>query len=216
MSRQTVLLNMFGAMSQALGPSRWWPADTPFEVAVGAVLTQNTNWRNVEKALANLKAAGVFEPRTLHALPDPEMAELIRPAGYFRLKTGRLKNLLAFLARSCDYDITALSGGDMEAARAGFLSVKGIGPETADSILLYALSYPTFVVDAYTARILSRHGLAPEDAPYEELRAFFMDALDPDVRLFNEYHALIVRVGKDWCRRAAGDCDGCPLGGFGR
>lgn len=214
MNRESLLMNLFQAMLDALGPSRWWPGETPFEVAVGAVLTQNASWTNVELAIANLKAAGVFAPKLLHELPDARLAELIRPSGYFRLKAGRLKNLLAFLRDEGGYDMTALAGRDLAATREKFLSVRGIGPETADSILLYALDYPTFVVDAYTRRLLSRHGLVPEDAAYDEMRDFFMDVLDPDPRLFNEYHALIVRTGKSWCKKAAGRCGDCPLGRY--
>ncbi len=214
MNRRNLLMNMFQAMLDGLGPSHWWPGETPFEVAVGAVLTQNAAWSNVEKAIANLKAAGVFDPRLLHALPDARLAELIRPSGYFRLKAGRLKNLLAFLKNECGYDLRALAGRDLASVRENLLAVRGIGPETADSILLYALDYPTFVVDAYTRRLLSRHGLVPEEATYEEMREFFMDVLDHEARLFNEYHALIVRTGKSWCRKGQGQCADCPLGRF--
>jgi endonuclease-3 related protein len=168
MNRRNLLMNMFQAMHDSLGPSHWWPGETPFEVAVGAILTQNAAWSNVEKAIANLKAAGVFDPRLLHGLPDARLAELIRPSGYFRLKAGRLKNLLAFLKNECGYDLRALAGRDLPSVREKLLAVRGIGPETADSILLYALDYPTFVVDAYTRRLLSRHGLVPEEATYEE------------------------------------------------
>ena len=214
MNRQSLLMNLFQAMLDTLGPSRWWPGDTPFEVAVGAVLTQTASWANVEMAIANLKTAGVFEPKLLHDLPDARLAELIRPSGYFRLKAGRLKNLLGFLKAECGYDITALAGRDLPGMREKFLTVRGIGPETADSILLYALDYPTFVVDAYTRRLLTRHGLIPEEAAYDEMREFFMDVLDPDPRLFNEYHALIVRTGKTWCKKASGRCADCPLKRF--
>jgi len=205
---------MVSAMLDALGPSHWWPAATPFEVAVGAVLTQNTNWGNVERAIANLKAGGGFEVRALAALPDEVLAERIRPAGYFRLKARRLKNLLAMLVRECDGDITGLAGQDMETIRGKLLAVSGVGPETADSILLYALGYPSFVVDAYTARICQRHGLTPEDAGYEELRTFFMDGLPDDVSLYNEFHALLVRVGNAWCRPRTPQCRECPLERF--
>ncbi len=179
---------------------------------MGAVLTQNAAWANVEKAIANLKSAGVFAPKPLHDLPEARLAELIRPSGYFRLKAGRLKNLLSFLKAECGYDIRSLAGRDMPSVREKLLAVRGIGPETADSILLYALDYPTFVVDAYTRRLLSRHGLVPEETPYEEMREFFMDVLDHDSRLFNEYHALIVRTGKSWCRKGQGLCADCPRG----
>jgi endonuclease-3 related protein len=205
---------MHDAMLAALGPSRWWPGDTPFEVAVGAVLTQNTNWKNVEKAIANLRAAGALEARAMDALPAARLAELVRPSGSFNVKAARLKNLLALLRDEADYDIRALSGRGLDALRPLLLGVRGVGPETADSILLYALDEPTFVVDAYTRRILGRHALLPEDAHYDEVREFFMDALPRDAALFNEYHALLVRVAKDFCRKARPLCDGCPLEPF--
>jgi endonuclease-3 related protein len=214
MKRQALFLKMFHAMLDALGPSHWWPAETPFEVAVGAVLTQNTNWANVARAMASLKASGPFTARDLLALPDAMLAERIRPAGYFRLKTRRLKNLLTLIVEECDGDIDRLAGQDMETVRAKLLAVSGVGPETADSILLYALGYPSFVVDAYTARICQRHGLIPEDADYDVLREFFMDALPEDVPLFNELHALLVRVGNGWCRPRAPRCETCPLAPF--
>jgi len=214
MKRQTLLLNMMSAMLDVLGPSHWWPAVTPFEVAVGAVLTQNTNWSNVERAIANLKADGTFDAASLAALSDAALAERIRPAGYFRLKARRLKNLLAMLLDTCDGDITRLAGGDMETVRQQLLAVSGVGPETADSILLYALGYPSFVADAYTARICHRHALTPEDADYETLRMFFMEGLPEDVALYNEFHALLVRVGNAWCRPRAPKCRECPLERF--
>lgn len=214
MRRQLLFLKMFHAMLDALGPSRWWPAETPFEVAVGAVLTQNTNWGNVAKAMTALKAAGPFTARGLLTLPEAELAERIRPAGYFRLKAKRLRNLLSMLVVEADGDITKLAGRDLDTVRGLFLSVSGVGPETADSILLYALGYPSFVVDAYTARICQRHALAPEDADYHALRELFMDALPEDVALYNELHALLVRVGNGWCRPRAPKCETCPLAPF--
>ncbi|MGE4553474.1 MAG: endonuclease III domain-containing protein [Desulfovibrionaceae bacterium] len=201
-------------MLAALGPSHWWPGETPFEVLVGAVLTQNTNWGNVERAIANLKAAGVLDPHAMYALPPAELSELIRPAGYFRVKAGRLRNVLAWLLEQCDGDMAGLAERDLAELRPSILEVKGVGPETADSILLYALNLPTFVVDAYTFRILGRHGLVAEDADYHALRAEFMDHLPEEAPLFNEYHALLVRVGKDFCRKRQPRCDACPLSPF--
>ena len=209
-----LLEGMYTAMCKSLGPSGWWPADTDFEVAVGAVLTQNTAWGNVEKAIAALRAAACLEPRAMHALAESDLAELIRPAGFFRVKARRLRNLLDWLKKACDYDLAALRGRDMAVLRAELLAVNGIGPETADCILCYALGYPSFVVDAYTRRIFSRHGLVAENVGYEDLRGLFMDRLPPDTALFNEYHGLIVRVAKQWCRKGKKDCASCPLGGF--
>jgi len=211
MNRVNLLLNMYGSMLEALGPSCWWPGETPFEVAVGAILTQNTNWRNVEKAINNLRRAQVLTAQKLYGLPEENLAELIRPAGFFRLKAARLKHFLEFLKDECDLELSALASQDLETLRPKLLNVKGIGPETADSILLYALNMPSFVVDAYTGRVLNRHCLIPEDAPYEEIRSFFMDVLDPDTELYNEYHALLVRVGKNWCKTKKPLCGQCPL-----
>lgn len=214
MKRQELFLAMHRAMLEALGPSGWWPADSAFEMAVGAILTQNTNWANVARAIDNLKASGAFSAQGLFALPAAELAELIRPAGYFRVKAARLRNLLALIVQDLGGDITTLADQGLDAARQTLLAVRGVGPETADSILLYGLSLPSFVVDTYTARICSRHALAAEDAGYEELRELFMDALPEDVALYNELHALLVRVGNGWCRPRAPRCETCPLGAF--
>jgi endonuclease-3 related protein len=214
MKRHDLLTRYYEAMLAGLGPSHWWPGRTPFEIALGAILTQNTAWANVEKAIHNLREQGLLDPLALQCLSDDELSALIRPSGAFRVKTGRVRNFLKFLHVSCASDMQRLREKDVAALRADLLQVSGIGPETADSILLYALDLPSFVVDAYTRRILTRHGLVPEDIGYEGLRAFFMDALPPDVRLFNEYHALIVRTGKDWCVKKAGKCPSCPLACF--
>jgi endonuclease-3 related protein len=213
MKRGPRLLALHRAMLEALGPSHWWPGESPFEVMVGAILTQNTSWANVAKAIATLRAADLLDPERLDAVPVDELAELIRPAGYFRLKAGRLKHFLGFL-RESGYDLPALAARDTAALREDLLAVTGIGPETADSILLYALGHPVFVVDAYTRRIASRHGLVPEDIDYHELQSFFADALPPDAALFNEYHALLVRVGHGYCRKSKPDCAACPLQPF--
>jgi endonuclease-3 related protein len=205
---------MYEAMSSVLGPSHWWPGETPFEVVVGAMLTQNANWGNVERAIDNLRKLDLLAPELLYALPESDLAELIRPAGYFRLKAARLKNLLIFLKNECRFDLKALAKQELDALRPKLLAVKGVGPETADSILLYALNLPTFVVDAYTKRLLNRHGLVTEDADYEEMRELFMDLLPKDVRLYNEYHALVVRTAKEWCHKKQGRCEACPLNIF--
>lgn len=211
MKRRGLLLDYYETMSAALGPSRWWPGETPFEIALGAILTQNTAWTNVEKAIANLRTAGRLEAHALNGLPVAELEALIRPAGFFRLKAARVRNFLDFLEETCALDLERLRSEDTGTLRQALLGVSGIGPETADSILLYALGHPTFVVDAYTRRILHRHGLVPEDIGYAELRDFFMDALPRDAALFNEYHALIVRTAKAWCAKKAGKCAACPL-----
>lgn len=214
MKRQARLMAMYEAMLAALGPSQWWPGQTPFEIALGAILTQNTNWPNVEKALANLRDRDLLDARALHALPETELADLIRPSGSFRVKARRVRNFLEFLDTTCGLDLDHLKTQDPIALREALLGVSGIGPETADSILLYALGHPSFVVDAYTKRILGRHMLVPEDVGHAELRDFFMDVLPPDPRLFNEFHALIVRTAKTWCAKKEGRCPDCPLAEF--
>jgi endonuclease-3 related protein len=208
-----LLQELYQRLWEALGHQGWWPGDTPFEVAVGAILTQNTNWGNVARAIAVLKGRGLLAPRALHELPEAELARLIRPAGYYNIKARRLKNFLDFLANHYANSMAQMSGADLASLRAALLAVRGIGPETADSILLYALNKPTFVVDAYTFRILSRHGLIPEVCPYEELQQLFMTHLPLQVPLYQEYHALLVRLGKEWCRPQP-RCASCPLAGW--
>ncbi|WP_029894387.1 endonuclease III domain-containing protein [Desulfohalovibrio reitneri] len=212
------LLEMHRTLLNALGPSRWWPADSPFEVAVGAILGQNTAWRNASRAVEALKEDGPLVPRRLLDLHAEDLAERIRPAGYYRLKATRLGNLLAKFEELADQpehlerdDLAFLEAMETPDLREALLSVKGVGPETADSILLYALHRPVFVVDAYTHRILSRHGLAPEESDYHQLQEQFHDSLPEDVPLYNEFHALIVRLGADRCRRTNPRCQGCPL-----
>jgi endonuclease III related protein len=207
------LPELYQRLWDQLGPQGWWPGETPFEVAVGAILTQNTNWNNVARAIAALKEEGLLSPDELHQLPESELARLIRPAGYYNVKARRLKNFLEFLAGDYGNSMTELAAGELADLRPALLSIKGVGPETADSILLYALNKPTFVVDAYTFRILHRHGLAPEPCAYEELRQLFMDHLPPGVDLYQEYHALLVRLGKEWCRPRP-RCADCPLAGW--
>ena len=207
-----LLQELFQKLLQALGPQDWWPGETPFEVALGAILTQNTNWNNVARTIADLKAAGLLEPGALRELPEGELARRLRPAGYYNIKARRLKNFLAFLGQFQD-SMARLAAVELDSLRPALLGVKGIGPETADSILLYALNQPTFVVDAYTFRILSRHGLISEPCSYEELRQLFMDHLPAEVPLYQEYHALLVRAGKEFCRPRP-RCPQCPLHGW--
>ncbi len=209
-----ILWEMYRRLDAAYGDQRWWPGETPFEVAVGAILTQNTAWPNVERALANLKEAGLLEPAKLAALPAPAVAPLIKPAGYYNVKAGRLRRFLDFLFEEYGGDVAAMAQEAAAAIRPKLLAVRGIGPETADSILLYACGLPTFVVDAYTYRVLRRHGLAPEAATYDELKELFESNLEADVRLYNQYHALLVRVGRLRCRRREPLCEGCPLEGL--
>ncbi len=209
----SLLKELYDILWEALGSQGWWPGDTQFEVALGAILTQNTNWNNVAQAITMIKDRGLLAPQALHDLPEAELARLIRPAGYYNIKARRIKNFLDFLATHYRNSMARMVAADLEALRPALLAVNGIGPETADSILLYALDKPTFVVDAYTFRILSRHGLLPEACSYEELRLLFMEHLPTQLSLYQEYHALLVRVGKEWCRPQP-QCAACPVNGW--
>ncbi len=213
MAKSPPLEAYYKALRGRFGPQGWWPAETPFEVMVGAVLTQNTAWTNVEKAVMNLKAAGLLDPRRLSEIDEGTIALAVRPAGYYNVKARRLKSLVAWLMERAGGDVEALKRIPPERRRQELLEVRGIGRETADSILLYALGIPTFVVDAYTHRILSRHGLAPEEAEYEEMKELFERTLPRDAALYNEFHALLVAAGKEFCRPIP-RCRRCPLRKF--
>ncbi len=204
------LIQMFDLLLDHYGPRHWWPADGPLEMMIGAVLTQNTSWKNVEKAISHMKDKSLVSIQQLQRIGISELAQEIRPAGYYNIKADRLKNLVNFISNRYAGDINAMLKDDTSSLREGLLSVKGIGPETADSILLYASGRPVFVIDAYTYRILNRHGLAQDQATYSELQELFMDNLPNDPSLFNEFHALIVETGKDYCRKKPG-CHDCPL-----
>lgn len=210
MKKTAHLLKIYTNLFSFFGPQHWWPGDTPFEVTVGAILTQNTNWSNVEKAIGNLKRERVLNAKALHALPAEKLASLIRPAGYFNIKAKRLKSFLDFLMQHYGGSIKKMKKKNTRALRQELLHVNGIGPETADSILLYALGKPVFVIDAYTKRVLARHGIMDYDDTYDEYQTLFHRALDQDVQLFNEYHALFVMVGKDYCKPEP-KCEECPL-----
>jgi endonuclease-3 related protein len=211
------LRRAYGLMRRRFGHQGWWPGETPFEVCVGAILTQNTNWTNVERAIANLKAADVLEPRRLLALPPARLAELIRPAGYFNVKARRLRAFLDVLVREFDGDLARLLGGPLATARARLLGIHGIGPETADSMLLYAGGQLVFVVDAYTRRIFARHGWCAPEADYAAVQRLCEAALNhrpvaARLDYWQDYHAQLVAVGKDFCRPRQPRCDTCPLG----
>jgi len=210
---QEEILTLYTILHQRYGPQGWWPGDTPLEVAVGAILTQNTNWQNVALAIERLKQAGLLTASALYELPEAALAEYIRPAGYYNIKARRLKNFLELLFSRYGGVMKAMAANTLEVLRPQLLAVNGIGPETADSILLYALDQPTFVVDAYTFRILSRHGLAPDPCSYEDLQGICTAALPPDIQVYQEYHALLVRTGKEHCRPRP-RCGDCPLKGF--
>jgi endonuclease-3 related protein len=207
------LWTIYEKLDAFFGDLRWWPGDTPFEVIVGAILTQNTNWKNVERAIGNLREAGILHPGGLHVIAAEPLSELIRPSGYYRLKANRLKAFLEFLFQEYSGDLKRMFREDLWVLRDKLLAVKGIGEETADSILLYAGCKPVFVVDTYTRRILERHRLIGEGAGYGEIQALFMENLPSDVRLFNQFHALIVNTGKNYCGKSP-NCEGCPLHGL--
>ena len=199
---------VFETLDAAYGPQHWWPAQTPFEVMVGAVLTQNTAWTNVERALCRLAACIPLDAESILGLDEPELADAIRPVGYFNVKARRLR---AFCRGFLDAGaMDGLAGLDTPGLRRTLLAIHGIGPETADDMVLYAFERPVFVVDAYTRRIFTRLGLLAGDEDYETVRLLFERSLGPDVPVYNAYHALIVRHGKDACRTMP-NCSGCCL-----
>jgi endonuclease-3 related protein len=204
----------FNLLYAHYGDQQWWPAETKIEILVGAVLTQNTNWSNVEKALANLKEAGVLVFERLLALDETALADYIRPSGYYNLKARRLKNLLAMIHSVYEGSLDLLEADSWQSARENLLSVKGVGPETADAILLYVCEKPIFVVDSYTYRVFLRHNMVEEETDYQSIQDAFMDNLEHETNLFNEYHALIVQVAKDYCRKNNPLCSACPLEGL--
>ena len=196
------------------GPQDWWPGETPFEIMVGAILTQNTNWSNVNKAITNLKLKDLLSYQALSQIPVDEMAQLIRSAGYYNLKAQRLRNLLDMIGFIYDGNLDLFLEDDPETARENLLSVKGIGQETADSILLYACRHPVFVVDVYTHRVFSRHNMLEEETDYQTIQNVFLDHLPQDMQLYNEFHALIVRVAVTYCKKTKPLCEKCPLQGL--
>jgi len=206
-----ILNDVYRRLIDGLGPQHWWPGKTPFEVMVGAVLVQNTSWQNVRRAIGTLRDSDLLEPHALYAVPEAELQELIRPVGYFRIKAKRLRSLLKFFIERYDGSIEAMFRTSLSELREQLLGVHGIGPETADSILLYAGGLPSFVVDAYTYRIFSRHGWISFDDGYEQIQEYFQNGLPDDAAMYNEYHALLVRLGKDYCRKTGPKCAVCPL-----
>lgn len=207
------LISIYKKLYKSFGPQRWWPGNTPFEVAVGAILTQNTNWGNVEKAVNNLKKEKVLNAKAIHDMPVNRLASLIRPAGYFNIKAKRLKAFIDFLMNDYHGSMKKMKREEMHSLRKKLLDVNGIGPETADSILLYALDKPIFVIDAYTKRVLSRHNILGHDEAYDKFQELFHLSLKKDVKLYNEYHALFVMAGKTFCKLKP-KCESCPLNGI--
>jgi endonuclease-3 related protein len=205
-----ILHSIYDTMFKHFGPQFWWPGDTPFEIIVGAILTQNTNWKNVEKAIFNLKQAKCLTPQRLQKLPVTKLAQLIRPAGYFNVKAKRLKHFMAFLFEEYGGDLDKMAKEDVMSLRGKLLSVNGIGPETADSILLYAFNKPVFVIDAYTKRFMERHSLVKTGEDYHAVQKRFHDVIERNPKIYNEYHAMIVKLGKDYCKTKE-QCQACPL-----
>ena len=204
------LLDIHDRFYHQYGPQHWWPSDGPFETIIGAILTQNTAWKNVETALDNLKAAQALSPQRLRELPIDALAQLIRPSGYFNTKAKKLKAFANHLGDRYRDDLAAFLSQDTALLRQELLSIYGIGDETADDILLYAARLPSFVIDTYTRRILRRLGIAPERDRYGEFQSLFHENLHPDAQLFNEYHALLDRHAKETCRKSP-LCNGCCL-----
>jgi len=209
--RSRKLIDIYQRLFRFFGPQHWWPGQTPFETTLGAILTQNTAWTNVEKAIHNLKAANAISLKKIVKLSRRQLASLIKPAGYFNVKALRIQSFLAYLKkRKSNEGLTSLANIPTKVLRAELLEVKGIGPETADSILLYALGRPVFVIDVYTKRIFSRHGLVSESDSYDEIQRFFETNSKRSRVHYNEYHALIVALGKEYCRSQP-RCEMCPL-----
>ena len=207
---EILLRRYYDLMHAHFGPTGWWPGDSAFEIAVGAILTQNTAWINVEQAIDNLKRKRILSPSAILDANTSSLHSALRPSGYFRVKAKRLRSFCDFLVRRHGGSMKRLARRPLDKLRPELLDIHGIGPETADDILLYACDKPVFVVDAYTRRILGRHGHAPQNIGYEALRSLFEKNLPAEPRLFKEYHGLIVWTGKEFCRPNP-RCDACPL-----
>jgi len=208
------LIQIYQKLYNSIGPRKWWPGDSPFEVIIGAILTQNTSWKNVEKAIEALKEKNLLDPLKLYNLKEEPLAKIIKSSGFFHVKAKRIKSFMAFLFENYQGDIEKMFSEKLTPLRERLLKINGIGPETADSILLYAGRKPIFVVDAYTKRILIRHNLISKVARYSEIQELFMQNLEKDVRMFNEYHALLVYIAKNFCMKRIPNCESCPIRGL--
>lgn len=207
------LRTIYQTLYKAIGPRHWWPGDTPFEVIVGAILTQNTSWKNVETAIKALKENRLLDPVKLLKVDEGILANTIKSSGFFNIKAKRIKHFIRFLFEHYQGSLENMFSEKLTPLREKLLTINGIGPETADSILLYAGGKPIFVVDAYTKKILVRHHLIAKAAGYGETQALFMENLEEDVSMFNEYHALLVYIGKYFCKRIP-VCENCPMRGL--
>ncbi len=215
-SSQETLEKIYKRLFAHFGPQHWWPGETSFEIAVGAILAQNTSWNNASRAIENLKKARLLNPKSLRQLPIKKLAQGIRSSGYFNQKARKLKMFLQYLQSRYGGRMGNMQKAALPKLREELLKINGIGPETADSILLYALHKPIFVVDAYTKRVLARHSLISWNASYDEIQGFFLGNLPKSVRFFNEYHALIVALGKKLCHKTYPKCNLCPLASIGK
>jgi len=211
MTNSERIRKFYQELHKKFGPQDWWPGETALECILGAILTQNTSWKNVEKAIDNLKRENLISVEDLSLIQTDELAELIRPSGCYNQKALKIKSFISFLVEEFAGSLDSMFAADKSLLRDKLLSIKGIGPETADSIMLYAGGIPVFVVDAYTWRVLYRHGLAPEQTSYGEIQEIFTVSLQEDAAIFNEYHALLVKLGKEHCRKREPLCAGCPL-----
>ena len=208
--RTSILRDIFDRLQKHFGMTHWWPGDSPFEIALGAILTQNTAWTNVEKALDNVKAKDWLSPQALIEAPQEEVEQALRPSGYFRQKTERVRLFCNHLLEHYDGSLEKMAKRPLPELRQELLSLKGIGPETADDILLYACDKEVFVIDAYTRRIFSRCGLVPETIAYHPLQTLVERYFKKDLQDYQEFHGLIVWTAKDFCRKKP-QCEGCPL-----
>lgn len=209
-TKKEILEEIYERLFKTFGPQHWWPGETPFEVCIGAILTQNAAWTNVEKAINNLKRERLLTPQALKKVSINRLARLIKPTGYFNQKAKKVKHFIKFLFDNYGGSLKKMFSEDFLILRSKLLEVNGIGLETADSILLYAANKPIFVIDAYTRRILSRNNLIEPNASYIEIQNLFMNNLKNEASLFNEYHALLVRLGKEICKTKP-NCSICPL-----
>ncbi len=212
-ARGRLLMRYYNAMAARFGHRNWWPGDSPFEVCVGAILTQNTAWTNVAKAIRSLKEAPALDPSSIYQMSHDRLAQLIRPAGYFNVKAVRLKNFVSHLVEKHDGSLESLFSAEVPVLREELLSIRGVGRETADSIILYAAGKPIFVVDAYTKRVLERHALMDGRADYDAVQDLFHANLPKDSELYNDFHAQFVTAGHHYCKKSP-KCSDCPLNVF--
>lgn len=211
MSRSERIRKFYLDLFDRYGPQGWWPGESGIECILGAILTQNTSWKNVEKAIDNLRRDNLISIERLNLITTDELARLIKSSGYYNQKAVKIKTFIHFVIQEYSGSLEKMFAEESSELRKKLLGIKGIGPETADSIMLYAGGIPVFVVDTYTYRILSRHGLVPENTTYKEIQELFMDSLENDSKTFNEYHALLVKLGKEHCKKGSPVCKGCPL-----